>query len=341
MGSINAADGSAVYIRNDISYTSEVVDLEGLKINRAHLNVGGQKIKISTLYRCHHIGKDKFTQLINDYVNTNQSLKNHFIIGGFNIDILTSTKASEELLNNFLEKGFSPLFNTITRPNNNGGSCIDNFFAKTNIKTTPIVHRQPFKDHYTILACLHLKDNSNTQKCYTLNYKKLTNSSNDTNWSEVLTIEEPNEAIEKFLYLIKNCVTKATVLQKNDNNKNRNKFRKKWMTLGIYNSILHKELLYNLSRNNKENQTLVMEYRKYDKLLNKVISTAKRLDEIREANNKCRTMLCIIIKKSQTPMIRQIFSIIIFLTLVTTLLMLMLTYKRNQIYLNLIVTPYT
>ena len=60
-------------------------------------------------------------------------------------------------------------------------------------------------------------------------------------------------------------------------------FRKDWMTPGIYNSILYKEFLWNLYRENMTNNKLKKEYKDYDKVLFKVIKAAKKLHENEEA----------------------------------------------------------
>ena len=62
------------------------------------------------------------------------NIKNHMIIGDFNIDIICGDNISHEFLNNFSEKEYVPGFLGITRPANGScnGTCIDNIFFKSN-----------------------------------------------------------------------------------------------------------------------------------------------------------------------------------------------------------------
>jgi hypothetical protein len=61
--------------------------------------------------------------------NAKPNLQANFIIGDFNI-ILNAEIESEELLNHFLTNGCIPLSKSITRPNDNGGTSIDNMYVK-------------------------------------------------------------------------------------------------------------------------------------------------------------------------------------------------------------------
>ena len=66
-----------------------------------------------------------------------------------------------------------------------------------------------------------------------------------------------------------------------------NNLRKKWMTAGIYNSISHKDFLYNLTKLHPKNKELQKKYKHYNKILSNIIFFAKKHDAIREANSKC------------------------------------------------------
>ena len=83
-----------------------------------------------------------------------------------------------------------------------------------------------------------------------------------------------------FIKIIKTNINKTTKIAKS-----KKIFRKDWIfrTPGIYNSILYKEFLWNLYRENMTNSKLKKEYKDYDKVLYKVIKAAKKLHENEEA----------------------------------------------------------
>lgn len=62
-----------------------------------------------------------------------RNFQNYFVIGDFNIDLIKSDVISQEFLNNFLELGFLPSFENVTRHSlidNLNETCIDNIFYK-------------------------------------------------------------------------------------------------------------------------------------------------------------------------------------------------------------------
>uniref|UniRef100_A0ABD2VZ34 Reverse transcriptase domain-containing protein n=1 Tax=Trichogramma kaykai TaxID=54128 RepID=A0ABD2VZ34_9HYME len=78
--------------------------------------------------------------------------KNHIIAGDYNINILSNEPKPEELSNECLSHGYLPLFNSITIPNENDGTCIANFYAKSPIDLKAIKHSQVFADHYPLFC---------------------------------------------------------------------------------------------------------------------------------------------------------------------------------------------
>lgn len=59
--------------------------------------------------------------------------KNHAVVGDFNINSLTIDQIVNEFLSNFLDGGYIPYFSGATRPNDSGGTCIDNLYIKCNL----------------------------------------------------------------------------------------------------------------------------------------------------------------------------------------------------------------
>ncbi|KAJ8666261.1 hypothetical protein QAD02_007923 [Eretmocerus hayati] len=141
----NKADGVAMYVREKIDIDSIIsVELEA---------IGGKRVVISTIYRSHDYPKEKFIKDMQDFTDFEKDLKNHIIIGDFNINILENDKYSNELLNNFYEMAYEPYFSKDTRISSNlsDGTCIDNAFIKTNLDIESYRIDQPFTDHYPLL----------------------------------------------------------------------------------------------------------------------------------------------------------------------------------------------
>lgn len=85
-------------------------------------------------------------------------MKNHLVIGDFNIDILQINNLSSECLNNFLEKGYIPGFQGVTRPsiNNSEESSIDNVYIKTkSLNTSSIKFTKLITDHFSLFVSIN------------------------------------------------------------------------------------------------------------------------------------------------------------------------------------------
>ena len=79
----------------------------------------GKNLEISCLYRSHDLLKTEFIYNLNQFLKSKEKIKNHYVIGDFNIDILDQNNLSLEFLNNFLEKEYVPTSTEITRPSEN------------------------------------------------------------------------------------------------------------------------------------------------------------------------------------------------------------------------------
>ena len=88
-----------------------------------------EEFQIPAIYRCHDISKTEFNWSLKKYMKNKINIKNHCLIGDFNIDILNDsvhdnnseqryyiTVTSQEFLNNLLEYEYIPCFLGITRP---------------------------------------------------------------------------------------------------------------------------------------------------------------------------------------------------------------------------------
>ena len=184
---INKSDGVILYIKNDIIENSETINIGRLSIIHTDILINNNEtVRISATYRSHSIKKLEFVSSIKKYINCNINIKNHMIIGDFNIDIMCGENISHEFLNNFSEKEYVPCFLGITRPANDGynGTCIDNIFFKSN-SITPKAYKlctNEISDHYPLIVALDnvtIKQVNNRLNNF-INNKQLLNKANLT-----------------------------------------------------------------------------------------------------------------------------------------------------------------
>ncbi|KAL7287653.1 hypothetical protein TKK_0018294 [Trichogramma kaykai] len=150
-GNINNVDGVAIYVRNDVVHKTSITEYDSFKVlNCTVFLKGSESILVMAIYRCHDFSKTDFINVIKKIIKNME--KNHIIAGDYNINILSNEPKPEELSNECLSHGYLPLFNSITIPNENDGTCIANFYAKSPIDLKAIKHSQVFADHYPLFC---------------------------------------------------------------------------------------------------------------------------------------------------------------------------------------------
>ena len=277
-GTLNKNDGVVVYIKDCVSEITEIIEIGKLKILNSRISLNNNSnLEISALYRCHDLPRLEFISNVKSYIKSKRNIKNHLIVGDFNINIMNEDEYSLELLGNMMEKGFFPGFIHTTRPNNSGGvgSCIDNIYIRTaSIDTRTFKITIPFTDHYPLFLKLNKspKEKKVNNK-YHYNYSKLQNIALTKNWNIIESMHDPDEATEFLISEIQDCLEKSKEVFKTKNN---NRYpRKDWITKAIMISCEKKEQLYIKMRKEPNNNHIKLEYKNYIKRLNKVINEAK------------------------------------------------------------------
>ena len=277
---INKSDGVVVYVKKDVKQTTTVIEMGKLKILNTIINLkNNSNLQVSSMYRSHGLHDTEFILKVNQYLQQKRNVKNHLIIGDFNIDIKIQNTISQNFLNNFLENGFYPGFTDTTRPYNittESGTCIDNIFIKTTtINTSTFKLLTLITDHYPLFIDIKKPlfniDTEKKKSNYSLNYKKLAIIASQTYWTEYKQIDDPNEAINLVIDGITQCQEKSKRNRVKDNYPP----RKEWITSALLKSCKEKDKLYKQLKRNPANDRLQSEYKNYVKCLNKVIKDAK------------------------------------------------------------------
>ena len=271
---INGNDGVIVFVSKSIRQVTKTIESGKIKIINTKITFNkGDRLDISSIYRSHGIPKSEFILDLNKFLNKTKNIKNHLVLGDFNINLLELDSLSHEYLCNFLDKGYIPGFSGITRPSigNCKGSCIDNVFIKIkDLKTETYKLKNSLTDHYPLFIAINKIKTDSKDPHITLNYNKLKNTAATKNWNELMSIQDPNAATDELINKIKHCIEMAKTTKKD-----KNKGRKSWITKSIMKSCETKEFLYNLWQLDRYNEQLKSEYKNYAKILDKVILDAK------------------------------------------------------------------
>ena len=108
---INRCDGVVVYVRNNLKHNAIIESHGQTKFLSVILEFeNDNNFKITSIYRCFGIDKLTFIQNLKQLLLENLHLKNHYIVGDFNIDLLNIDSVGDTFLNNFLEHEYLPNF---------------------------------------------------------------------------------------------------------------------------------------------------------------------------------------------------------------------------------------
>lgn len=276
---INKSDGVVVYIKSNINQQTKIIEIERLKIINTIIKLNNNSsLEISAMYRSHDLHSAEFVLNVKKYLKLKRNVKNHLIIGDYNINILQNSNISQDFLNNFLENGYFPGFLNTTRPYdlaNDSGTCIDNIFIKdSTISTQAFKLNIPWPDHFPLFVNINKtfvnREINKKDTDHRINYNKLTKAAKDFNWFQY-QIDDPNEAINKLIEGIQKCVEKS----KFEIKRNKNKPRNEWITKAILKSCRKKEKLYKKLKKDPRNEILRNEYKNYIKVFKKVCKDAK------------------------------------------------------------------
>jgi len=211
--------------------------------------------------------------------------KSCFLMGDFNIDMLKiNTHYTTKLfVDTMFAYGLTPHITKPTRITEHSATLIDNIFSNniTNENSESGIIVTDVADHFGVLHIMnkvkkHKQSNSykEIRPLTDLNINAFKELLKCTDFSDVLLIDNPDEAYECYLSKFKDAYNIAFPLKKI---KLSNKYIKAepWMTNGILTSSIRKTKLLHkkLKHPSEEN---VVNYKNYCKMYNKILRRAKR-----------------------------------------------------------------
>lgn len=86
-----------IYVKNEVSYSTQIGKFDDLSILNIELQIKEHfTLKISALYRCHDLDNKQFINSLEKFIKNSSTIKNHCIIGDFNIDLMNINPISQD-----------------------------------------------------------------------------------------------------------------------------------------------------------------------------------------------------------------------------------------------------
>ena len=233
--------------------------------------------------------------------------KRKVVLGGdFNVNMLDKSTSSTYLLDLMKSYNFKQCVKEATRIAKSSATCLDLVFINFELNRSHIsTHEYDFSDHKGVFIQLPI-DKGISNKTWYITKRKFSEK-NIQNYKQELKLinfhdfinenQNVNENYDSFQNILITILNKCIPKQKI---KIKYKPKKSWLTTGLKISCKNKRLLKILVTTT-ENQTLLNNYKLYEKILKRTVKTSKRLNNIKrikKSDNIIKTTWLII--KEQT-----------------------------------------
>ena len=246
----------------------------------------GKNIIVGTVYRPPNQNVAAFLEKFNEIISIiSKDNKPCYVMGDFNLDLLHYNHhvLTQEFVDNLFSHMFFPLITKPTRLTSHSATLLDNIF--TNNPTRKILNGillNDISDHLPVFAYIY--DGPLLYNRFKKTIKRNFSESNlskfqsflaQTNWSNNLSKQDPNEAYNTFFAeytkFYELCFPIITI-----KGNQRKKINNPWITKGLLKSIRKKNRLYKMFLK-KPDSIRELHYKKYKNKLNHIIKNAKRL----------------------------------------------------------------
>jgi hypothetical protein len=292
---INRGGGVGIYVKNGINFgiNNNSVFMENvLESVLIDVSLNNRKFTVGSVYRC--IGKhptlsakDQFSIFNDLFANLLDNLSStELILGGdFNLDVLkiNTCRNMEAYVNNLFSNGCLQVVCKPTRCNENSATCIDHFV--TNIKQSSYNSRillNRISDHFPIFFTINhslkkppVHSNITYRDFSDNNVNQFVNSLLLEDWANVLSCNNPNEALDNFISIFKANHSKFFAEKIRRFNKNYDK-KEKWMTKGLLISRLKKLELSKIC-SNSPSPSNTARFKIYRNLYNRLIHLSRKM----------------------------------------------------------------
>lgn len=260
-GNYNQNDGIIAYIKEEYSYTHEIVRVSENSFILIKVNMCNVYWNCIGVYRPPATDVNQFLLDLNEICNYRNNEKVIYV-GDINIDLLAQDNITHEYLNLMGSKGFCCCLEKPTRVTNVSSSCLDHFFYRsyTNLKTSyeTAIIKTYISDHFASVLSVKYPylepndsksvndiDKSHANKT---DINKLKEFLKKETWSDLYHISCPELLSNYFVNTLNAYINNSKYLI----NKNcKVKKKKPWITVGLINSIKHRDKLRrNLNFNN-------------------------------------------------------------------------------------------
>ncbi|KAJ8952344.1 hypothetical protein NQ318_017238 [Aromia moschata] len=282
-GNVNKNDGIVIYIKSDIQFSHEILQVGSIKIINLKVTYLGNKIRILAIYRPPSTCPYEFNAGLREILEIHKVNADYqLLIGDINIDIFSDYEYAEDYKNLLSEHGFISVINCYTRVQANAQSCLDHIFVNTleniNDFILPLLIASNITDHYMtviqIVLSKHLTDTcmkKKNTKTY-INKKRLKSEISKISWNSLYLCGDIESATNNFIGQIKSILEKCTVIKKLQKKEIK---RKEWITSGLVTSINRRDKMYAETQNDPDNAELLTKFKKYRNTLSALIKKAK------------------------------------------------------------------
>lgn len=300
----SAHSGIALYLRDiyefkllDIGISSEFWDAQFIEISVFDKHLNKKKLIIGNFYRPPRPNNEYIYAFIDDLNFIFDKLKRHkyvVLTGDFNVNLLNfkNNISTNDILENIIANGYLPKITVPTRLTQRHGTLIDNFFVKVSNDyslTTARVLLNSISDHLPYFISLDYLNSDKSSK----KFIKIFSSSPedfikfriDLKSAEVVDNfrniykDNPNDSYYHFDSILSKYLAKSFPCKLVRFNKYKHK-KSKWITNGIIKSIRYRDKLYvklkSLSPEHQQYQAALINFKTYNKILQKTIRLAKK-----------------------------------------------------------------
>lgn len=281
-GNLNKNDGVIVYLKSNIEYSYEIINISEIKVLKIKIINDNKIIIITAAYRSPSTCLKSFNIGLLNYLSEIEKNDMHIIVGDININILSDTDYVEEYKNILNSFGYISYINDYTRMQSK--TCLDHFFIKSELHKEEndiksFILQQNVTDHFPTIVSFKLEtgkskksaiNNNNVKKC--INYKRLKKDLQDENWYELYEQNNIDLITDTFIKKLTSYIERSTYLVKTNC---KHKKRKEWITLGLIKSINTKNTMYQQLLSEPNNRELEKEYKTYKHKLSTLIKKTK------------------------------------------------------------------